>query len=93
MKTNVFLATMPTVTACGDTVTLDIETPGTLPPRWLGTHTGRGTAKWAIEKADGAPSKPNVLKQSAEERFPVWVKDDTKLKDGFRGSEVQARRW
>jgi hypothetical protein len=41
------------------------------------------TAKWAIEKADDAPSKPNVLKQSGEATFPVCIKDDTKLKDGF----------
>ena len=85
MKTNVlfFLATMLAVTAYGDTVNFDNETPGTLPPHWLGTHTGRGTAKWAIEKADDAPSKPNVLKQSGEATFPVCIKDDTKLKDGF----------
>jgi hypothetical protein len=40
-------------------------------------------AKWAIEKADDAPSKPNLLKQSGEAAFSVCIKDDTKLKDGF----------
>jgi len=44
---------------------------------------GSIAAKWAIEKADDAPSKPNVLKQSGEATFPVCIKDDTKLKDGF----------
>ena len=85
MKTNAlfYLATMLAVTAYGDTVNFDNETPGTLPPHWLGTQTGRGTAKWSIEKADDAPSKPNVLKQSGEATFPVCIKEDTQLKDGF----------
>jgi len=85
MKTNAlfYLATMLAVTAYGDTVNFDNETPGTLPPHWVGTQTGRGTAKWSIEKADDAPSKPNVLKQSGEATFPVCVKEDTQLKDGF----------
>jgi hypothetical protein len=85
MKTNAlfYLATMLAVTAYGDTVNFDNETPGTLPPHWVGTQTGRGTAKWTVEKANDAPSKPNVLKQSGEATFPVCIKDDTKLKDGF----------
>jgi hypothetical protein len=85
MKTNalLYLATMLAITAYGDTVNFDNETPGTLPPHWVGTQTGRGTAKWSIEKADDAPSKPNVLKQSGEATFPVCIKEDTQLKDGF----------
>ena len=85
MKTNAlfYLATMLAVTAYGDTVDFDNEIPGTLPPHWVGTQTGRGTAKWSIEKADDAPSKPNVLKQSGEAMFPVCIKEDTQLKDGF----------
>ena len=74
---------MLAVTAYADTVNFDNEKPGTLPPHWVGTQTGRGTAKWTIEKADDAPSKPNVLKQSGKATFPVCIKDDTKVKDGF----------
>jgi hypothetical protein len=85
MKTNAlfYIATMLAVTASADTVNFDNETPGTLPPHWMGTQTGRGTAKWSIEKADDAPSKPNVLKQSGQATFPVCIKEDTQLKDGF----------
>src|SRR5258707_15762489 len=85
MKTNtlVCIATMLAVTAYADTVNFDNEKPGTLPPHWVGTQTGRGTAKWTIEKAEDAPSKPNVLKQSGEATIPVCIKDDTKLKDSF----------
>ena len=85
MKINAlfYIATMLAVTAYGDTVNFDNETPGTLPPHWVGTQTGLGKAKWTVEKAEDAPSKPNVLKQSGAATFPVCIKDDTKLKDGF----------
>ena len=35
------------------------------------------------DKDDTAPSKPNVLKQSGQATYPVCIKDDTNLKDGF----------
>ena len=47
------------------------------------TQTGGGTARWAIEKDETAPSKPNVLKQSGVAAYPVCLKNDTRLKDGF----------
>ena len=50
---------------------------------WTVTKTGKGEAKWTIEKEDTAPSKPNVLKQSGEATYPVCIKEDTSLKDGF----------
>ena len=37
----------------------------------------------SVEKDDAAPSKPNVLKQGGEADYPVALKDDTSLKDGF----------
>jgi len=42
-----------------------------------------GEAKWTVEKDDTAPSKSNVLKQSGEATYPVCLKNDTSLKDGF----------
>ena len=56
---------------------------GASPKGWTATKTGSGSAKWTVEKDDTAPSKPNVLKQSGEATFPICVKDDTSLKDGF----------
>src|SRR5207247_1515616 len=47
------------------------------------TKTGTGDAKWTIEADSTAPSKPNVLKQSGQATYPVCIKDDTSLKDGF----------
>jgi hypothetical protein len=56
---------------------------GTAPAGWTATKTGTGEAKWTIEKDETAPSKPNVLKQSGQATYPVCIKDDTSLKDGF----------
>lgn len=72
-----------TTAAFAQIVNFDDAKPGQLPPNWTGTKTGKGDAKWTIEKDDSAPSKPNVLKQSGEATYPVAMKDDTSLKDGY----------
>ena len=72
-----------TAHALAETVGFDDAQPGKLPPHWTGTLTGTGAAKWSIEQEDSAPSKPNVLKQSGEGTYPICIKDDTSLKDGF----------
>lgn len=81
-----------------ETVGFDDARPGGLPANWLGTQTGSGKAHWSVEKDNSAPSKPNVLKQSGEATYPLCLKSDTKIKDGFvevkfkaiSGSEDQA---
>jgi hypothetical protein len=65
------------------TVNFDKDKTGTPPSGWTCTQTGRGEAKWAVVADDTAPSKPNALKQSGVATFPVCLKDDTNLKDGF----------
>jgi hypothetical protein len=70
-------------TAFSQTVNFDNLTPGSPPPGWTATKTGTGTPKWTIEKDSTAPSPPNVLKQSGQATYPVCLKDDTNLKDGF----------
>src|SRR6266571_5020818 len=70
------------VTLAG-TVNFDDLKTGAPPPGWTATKTGKGEAKWTIEKDDTAPSKPNVLKQSGVATYPVCFKNDTSLKDGF----------
>ena len=53
------------------------------PVGWTATQTGEGKAHWTVEKDESARSQPKVLKQSGEAAFPVCIKDDTNLKDGF----------
>ena len=65
------------------TVNFDNFKAGDPPPGWTATKTGTGQEKWTVERDDTAPSKPNVLKQSGQATYPVCLKDDTNLKDGF----------
>ena len=74
---------MTTGLATAETVNFDDMKSGAPPPGWTATQTGSGTAKWAIEKDESAPSKPNVLKQSGQATFPVCFKNNTNIKDGF----------
>jgi len=74
---------MATALTSAQTVNFDDMKTGAPPPGWTATQTGSGSAKWSVEKDDSAPSKPNVLKQSGEATFPVCIKNDTNLKDGF----------
>src|SRR6266700_137797 len=69
--------------ALAQTVTFDNLQTGTPPPGWTATKTCSVKAKSTIEKDDTAPSKSNVLKQSGQATYPVCIKDDTSLKDGF----------
>ena len=69
--------------ALAETVNFDNAKTGEPPPGWTATQTGKGEAKWAVVREDSAPSKPNVLKQSGEATYPVCLKNDSKIKDGF----------
>jgi hypothetical protein len=71
------------VAAALTTVNFDNVPAGGAVAGWTPTHTGTGQAKWAVVADDTAPSKPNVLKQSGQATYPLCLKDDTSLKDGF----------
>ncbi len=75
----VFLATG----ALAQTVNFDNATTDMPPSGWACTQTGHGEAKWTVASDETAPSKPNVLKQYGVATFPVCLKHDTSLKDGF----------
>src|SRR5881296_3599272 len=71
------------VAMSAETVNFDNFKVGAPPPGWTATKTGTGEPKWTVEQDDTAPSKPNVLKQSGHATYPVCLKDDTNIKDGF----------
>ena len=86
MKTIASLIAMNTLlslAAHADTINFDTARTGEPPAGWTCTKTGSGNPKWAVVADDTAPSKPNVLKQSGEATYPVCLKDDPKIKDGF----------
>jgi hypothetical protein len=83
--TNALIAmtSLLTTAVLAETFNFDDAKPGEVPPGWTVTKTGKGEPKWTVEKDDTAPSKPHVLKQSGEATYPLCIKNDTALKDGF----------
>ncbi len=56
---------------------------GVAPEGWTATLTGSGDPKWTVESDPTAPSKTSVLRQSGRATYPLILKDDTNIKDGF----------
>jgi len=56
---------------------------GATPEGWTATLTGKGDPKWTVESDETAPSKLKVLKQSGGATYPLLLKNDTNIKDGF----------
>ena len=69
--------------ANGESFNFDKDQTGALPAEWIAGVTGRGTPHWSVEADPGAPSAPNVLKQSGRGDFPWCVRKGTSLADGF----------
>lgn len=69
--------------ALAATASFDGNVPSEPPAGWTVTKTGSGEPKWTIEIDDSAPSRPNVLKQSGNATYPLLIKDNTSLEDGF----------
>lgn len=83
MKTTAILLSTLLAAGAGESVNFDTGGVGEPPVGWTATQTGTGHAAWTVVGDETAPSKPNVLKQSGQATYPVCLKDDTSLKDGF----------
>jgi Domain of Unknown Function (DUF1080) len=79
------LVSLNVVTLFGQAVTIDFDKDpaGKGPAGWTATQTGTGAAIWSVVQDGTAPSKPNVLKQSGVATYPVCLRDDSHVKDGF----------
>lgn len=56
---------------------------GATPEGWTATLTGSGDPKWTVENDATAPSKSKVIKQSGRATYPLLLKNDSNIKDGF----------
>jgi hypothetical protein len=75
---------MMEVTAMADNTTkFETDAVGAAPKGWTATMTGKGDPKWTVEQDQTAPSKSKILKQSGQATYPLLLKDDTGIKDGF----------
>jgi hypothetical protein len=81
-----FILALP-VLACAQLINFDNQQPGNPPQGWTVamTHTG-GAPKWEIVKDPTAPSSPNVLGQTSNDRtggrFPLAVFDKANFVNG-----------
>ena len=66
-----------------NTVSFENAQIGATPEGWTATLTGKGDPKWTVERDETAPSKQKVLKQSGRATYPLLLKNDTNIKDGF----------
>ena len=66
-----------------NTVSFEKDQIGVPPEGWTATLTGKGDPKWTVESDETAPSKSKVLKQSGRATYPLLLKNDTSIKDGF----------
>ncbi len=76
-----FLAVARCASAAENKESFDAATQ--LPAGWQSGITGHGSAKWEVVADEGAPSKPNVLRQSGEATFAWAAKVDAAIKNGF----------
>ncbi len=65
------------------TVTFEADAVGAAPKGWTATKTGRGDPRWTIEQDQTAPSKSKIVKQSGTATYPLLLKDNTQIQDGF----------
>ena len=64
-------------------ISLESTQTGAAPEGWTSTLTGSGDPKWTVESDETAPSKSKVLKQSGRATYPLLLKNDSSVKDGF----------
>jgi hypothetical protein len=69
--------------ASAETLDFDNDPPGRLPSAWRQGVTGTGAALWEVRAHGSAPSRPNVLQQSATGSFPWCVLRNSSIEDGF----------
>jgi hypothetical protein len=66
-----------------NTASFEADRVGAAPKGWTATKTGKGDPKWTVERDETAPSKSKIVKQSGRAAYPLLLKDDTDIKDGF----------
>lgn len=66
-----------------NTVSFDSDAVGASPKSWTATKTGAGDPKWTVERDHTAPSHSKIVKQSGRASYPILLRNDTNIKDGF----------
>jgi len=67
----------------GSATSFEADAIGGSPKGWTATKTGRGDPIWTVEQDPTAPSKLKIVKQSGQATYPLLLKDDSNIRDGF----------
>src|SRR5215469_8374103 len=78
-----FLCSVEASAMADSTASFEADAIGAAPKGWTATKTGKGDSKWTIEQDKTAPSNWKIVKQSGRATYPLLLKDDTDIKDGF----------
>jgi hypothetical protein len=63
-----------------ETASFEADTIGGTPRGWLLTMTGKGVPKWTVERDESGVA---VLKQSGKATYPLALKEDSNIREGF----------
>jgi hypothetical protein len=64
-------------------ISFESNRTGVAPEGWTATLTGSGDPKWSVESDATAPSRAKVVRQSGRATFPLLLKNDSSVRDGF----------
>jgi hypothetical protein len=64
-------------------ISFESSRTGVAPEGWSATLTGSGDPKWSVESDATAPSGAKVVRQSGRATFPLLLKNDSNVRDGF----------
>jgi hypothetical protein len=90
VTTAAFFFTMEASAMADNIARFETDAIGVTPKGWIETATGRGNPKWTVEQDQTAPSKSRVVKQSGEATYPLLLKDDSSIADGFVEAKFKA---
>jgi len=60
------------------------------PEGWISTLTGSGEPKWTVESDTTAPSRSAVVRQGGRATYPLLLKTDTDIEDGYVAVKFKA---
>jgi hypothetical protein len=81
--TAALLCSMEASVMAESSVSFEADAVGAAPKGWTATKTGQGNPMWTVEQDGAAPSKSKILKQSGTATYPLLLKDNTDIRDGF----------
>jgi hypothetical protein len=68
----------------------EADAVGAAPAGWTAAMTGMGEPRWTVELDDSAPSRSKVVRQSGHATFPLLLRNDSRIKNGFIEARFKA---